>query len=83
MIPATDVFCVQTRILAKEDAAGSREIDALVRQGGTDYLSGNPLAVPTTDYGYLVFPMPTNPATSAQWVLNDVNADEYGVEIVT
>jgi len=83
LISGTTIFCVQTRILAKEDAAGSRELDALVRQGGTDYLSGSPVAVPTTDYAYLIYPMPTNPATSAAWTVNDVNADEFSMEITT
>lgn len=83
LIAGTVIDAVQGSLLALEDAAGSRTVDFVVRQGGTDTPSGTPLAVPTTDVGYLLFPMQDNPATSAQWVLNDVNSDQYGGTIVS
>lgn len=83
LITGTVIDAVQGNLLAKEDAAGSRTVDFVVRQGGTDFLSGNPLGVPTTDFGYLLFPMEDNPATSAQWTMSDVNADQDGGKIVS
>ena len=83
LITGTVIDAVQGSLLAKEDAAGSRTVDVVVRQGGTDFPSGNPLGVPTTDFGYLLFPMEDNPATSAQWTLSDVNADQFGGTIVS
>jgi len=77
---ANVVLGVVAQPVARKDDAGMRQIQAVVRQGGTDAYSAGVQNL-TANYiaGQLV--METNPVTGLPWTVSDVNADEFGVRI--
>ncbi len=73
------ILGVQVGIVARKDSAGSRQIKAKTRTGGSDYAgSGQALSTSYLWYGEI---WATNPNTAVAWSETEVNAAEFGVEI--
>lgn len=76
------ILAVATTIIAKKTDSGSRELESIVRVGGTDY--SHATAINCTD-GYVssqrVFT--TNPATGSAWSAAAVAALEAGVKVAS
>lgn len=80
-LPTTgQIFGVQVNILAKKDQPGNRLLAAVTRQGGSNYV-GDDLGVNQDEYTYIYDIFQTNPATSAQWTVTEVNDSEWGVKV--
>lgn len=75
------VYAIQANLYAKKDSAGTREIAAVVRDGGTDYVGATKTL--STSYIYYSEIMEENPGTSSPWSVSEINADEFGVKVVT
>jgi len=75
------VAFAQACIVARKDDGGTREIREVCRSNGTDY-NGSTQAVTSA---YLVYRQirEVDPATSAAWTSADLNAAEFGYELVT
>lgn len=75
------VYAVQFTTAARKDDAGLRQIRPIIRQGGVNYPVG---AVQTLSASYVVKTdlLPLDPV-SATWTAANVNANEYGVSLVT
>lgn len=78
IISSASIYGVQISILAALVSAGTRDIQAVIRQSGTTTPSGINVGVPVTDFAYLITMLQNNPQTSAAWTLTEVNADQYG-----
>lgn len=72
---------IQSLILHRKDDAGSRTIRRLVRVSGTDY-NGSNISVGDS-YQYAREIIETNPNTSADWTIADIDGAEFGVELVS
>jgi hypothetical protein len=72
---------VMTHILARKDDAGSRSIRRFARVSGTDYAGSTVLT--SSSYTYYSEVLESNPATSAPWTLTELNAAEFGIEMVS
>ena len=75
------VIGIQTNMYARKDDAGTREVAAVVRSGGTDY-DGATVAL-STSYAILWEVRETDPATTSAWDITGVNALEAGPKLVT
>ncbi len=75
------VIGVQTSMYARKDDAGTREIAAVIRSGGTDY-DGATRAL-TTSYVVYWEVSEEDPATTAPWDITGVNAIEAGPKLIT
>lgn len=75
------VYAVQTLLAARKDDTGLRQIQPVIRQGGTDYVVG---AAHTLSTSYVVYAdlLPQDPV-AAEWTAANVNGDEYGVKVIT
>jgi hypothetical protein len=75
------VYAVQPNLMARKDDSGLREIRPVIRQGGVDYSVGTVSALAVS---YLLYTslLPLDPV-AATWTAANVNANEYGVELVT
>jgi len=80
-IGSGDVWAVQTNFYAKKQDAGSREIAAVIRQGGANYV-GSAKALSLGSYVqysqlWLLDPL------GAAWSVTKVNTDQFGIKLVT
>jgi hypothetical protein len=75
------VYAVQPNLMARKDDSGLREIRPVIRQGGVDYSVGTVVA-PAVSYLLYTDILPLDPV-GATWTAANVNANEYGVELVT
>ena len=75
------VLAVQFVIDARKDDAGTRTIAPVVREGATNYVGSN-IDVPSS-YDFMTQIMETDPATGVAWTVAAVNADEFGVSMVS
>lgn len=75
------VYAIQPNLMARKDDAGLREIRPAIRQGGVDYSVGTVDAL-STSYALYTSLLPLDPVAAA-WTAANVNANEYGVELVT
>jgi hypothetical protein len=80
-IGSGQVWAVQTNFYAKKQDAGTREIAPVVRQGGANYV-GTQKALSLGSYVQYSQLWVTDP-TGAAWSVAKVNADEFGVKLVT
>jgi len=78
---AVSVKGAVAQFAARRDDAGSRTLRGIVRQGGTNY-NTPATANMTASYASAQLPMDVNPATGLAWTVSDVNADEFGVQVV-
>ncbi|HET7713846.1 MAG TPA: hypothetical protein VFK94_06425 [Patescibacteria group bacterium] len=74
------IRAVQFIMDARKDDAGTRQIAAVVRQSGADYV-GVTKSI-NASYAFYVDIMDSNPATSTTWTLAEVNADEFGIKVI-
>lgn len=74
------VFATQDVIYASKSDAGSASIKAAVRSGGTVYYDAT-VVLSTSPQCYMAV-RETDPATSAAWTAANVNALEFGAEVV-
>jgi hypothetical protein len=72
---------VQTLLLNRKDDAGSRQMAAVVRSGGSDY-DGASVSVFDT-YSYATEIRETDPGTAAAWTVTGVNSMEAGIKLVS
>jgi hypothetical protein len=78
---AGPVTGIQTNLWARKDDAGTRQIAPVVRLAGTDQV-GSSLTLATT-YVDLTEIYDVEPGSGTGWTITDVNAAEFGVEVVT
>lgn len=82
-IPAGSVvYAVAAELVARKDDAGTNEIDALIRSGGTTYAGGAPVALSTT-YQRFRQMWATDPATGVAWTIANANASQIGIRRTT
>jgi hypothetical protein len=74
------IFGVQVNSCARKTDAGSRAINNTARVAGANYYGPDLTLSDTTNYRLSVFG--TNPATSAAWSKDEINATEFGVRLV-
>jgi hypothetical protein len=77
----TDVLGVQTNVFARKESTSTRELNDVVRSGGTDY-NGSISHGLTTTYEYYTTPHDTDPNTGSQFTETNFNSAEFGYEIV-
>lgn len=75
------VRAVQTCITARKDDGGTREIREKCRSGSTNY-SGATQAISSSYLTYREL-REVDPATAAAWTLSNLDAAEFGYELVT
>lgn len=74
------VFAVQTNLFARKVDSGTRQVADLIRQSSTNYVGTTyTLASTYSFYTKLYDKDPTN----ATWTASNVNADEFGVKLIT
>lgn len=72
---------IQTGLFARKEDAGARTIAPVIRQTATDYVgTAVALGVAYAEYQQMY---ELNPATGVAFTLAEVNADQYGVKLVT
>jgi hypothetical protein len=76
-VPRAVVLSTRTR----RGATGPQNMQGVVRQSGTDFMTSN-IAGINTAYGTRQAVMNTNPATSAAWTIAEINAAEFGVKSI-
>lgn len=76
-VPRAVVLSTRTR----RGATGPQNMQGVVRQSGTDFMTSN-IAGINTAYGTRQAVMNTNPATSAAWTISEINAAEFGVKSI-
>lgn len=74
------VFGVATNIMAKKSTSDTQSLRSVIRRGSTDY-TGTTIAL-TTSYAMLSQIHEVDPSTALAWTIANVNAAEYGMEIV-
>jgi hypothetical protein len=74
------IFGVQVNSCARKTDAGARSINNTARVAGANYYGPDLTLSDTTNYRMSVFG--TNPATSAAWSKDEINATEFGVRLV-
>ena len=80
-VPAGTVHAVQ-HVLEARDVSASRTIRPVTRIGGTNY-NGTTTPTLTGTYAFYLDPKTLSPDTSAQWDDAEVNAAEFGYELVS
>jgi len=75
------VKAVQHVLYARKDDAGTRTIRPVIRHSTTDYTVGAGTNISIT-YAMIKDISETNPGTSTDWTISDVNNAEFGVELV-
>lgn len=77
-VPGATLYGIQHCLNLKKMDAGTCQVGAVVRHGGTHYVGAD--LFPSTAYGYLRSINATNPGTSAAWTEVGFNAAEFGVK---
>lgn len=77
------IFGVLVKPCARKDDSGYKELEAVARIAGTDYVSAT-FGVPSLS-SYRDFPLlyTLNPATGVAWTVADVNAAQFGPRVKT
>jgi hypothetical protein len=75
------VHAVAVNIVARKTDAGERTLAPLVRHDGST-ITGATMAGLSTDYLALQAIYDANPETTEDWTLEDLNASEFGVEVI-
>jgi len=88
LFPALDIFTgvingVAIVPCARKDDAGFKQLQALVRIAGVDYLSAASAVPSLTSYACFSLLFPVNPTTSGAWDVATVNAMQPGVLVET
>lgn len=80
LVSTGTVFGLNVNLYARKDDVATREICPVVRQGGVNY-DGTTVAMSTTYANYQQ--LYEQDPTAADWTAANVNADEFGVKVVT
>ncbi|MEO5965229.1 MAG: hypothetical protein ABIR11_07165 [Candidatus Limnocylindrales bacterium] len=80
-VPAGTVHALQHVLMARQDAGAARTVRPKTRISATNY-SGTSIAT-AASYVFITEPVSVSPATSAQWTAAEVNAAEFGYELVS
>lgn len=78
---AGNVVAVATNITVRKDDASAHSVRDVIRRSAADY-GGNTIAL-TNSYAMLTQIHETDPSTSAAWTIANINAAEFGVELVS
>jgi len=76
------IYGLQHNLVAKKTDAGPRTLKSVLRHGGAD-TDGSVSHVLTANYTGFQQIWELNPATATNWLLADINSDEYGMKVVT
>ncbi len=76
------VFAVQADLYARKDDAGLRQIAALIRDGGADYINAHTRTL-SVDYMYYTDIYDRDSPSGSQWSVAIVNAIEAGQQVIT
>lgn len=71
---------IQITATARKDDVGTRTIAPIIRQSATDYIGTNQNL--STTYTMYLQTYDVNPATAAAFTISEVNADEFGLQLV-
>ena len=75
---------VAVGVMAALDAAGTRTVRARYREsGGTEYGSASPFTVGSTSPAEQITIFGLNPLTASAWTPSEVNAAQFGIELVS
>jgi len=74
------VLGVKTNLYAKKDDAGFRQLAAVYRQGGSNFV-GTALTL-SASYAMQSEIRELNPATGVPWTLAEINANEFGAKLI-
>lgn len=74
------VFGAQLNLMVRKNDGGPRQIQPLIRQGGVDY--NGPTYTLAAGYVYNSWLLDQDPG-GTDWSYSTVNADEFGIELVT
>jgi hypothetical protein len=80
-VPAGTVHAIQHVIMARRDAGGARTVRPVTRIGTTNYNGTSMTAA--ASYVFLTDPVSVSPATSTAWTATEINAAEFGYELVS
>jgi hypothetical protein len=80
-IPPGTITAIQHTIMARQDSGAVRTFRPKIRIGGTNY-NGTTVNLPGSHL-FLTEPVMLNPADSAAWEASDINAAEFGYELVS
>ncbi len=75
------IYGAQVNLVDKLDAAGSLNVRAKAKHSSTTG-NGSTVSVTSTTYGGLKHIFELNPSTSAAWTASEINAAQFGVEVV-
>jgi hypothetical protein len=75
------VKCVQVSNQIRLVSAGSKDVAAAVRTGGTNHF-GTTKSITSTSYANTAHLFETNPGTGAAWTVSEVDALEAGLKVV-
>jgi hypothetical protein len=80
-VPASAIYAAAVNLRAEKDDAGARSIRAQVKSGAT--IADNGTDLPLSDGSYVGFQsvFETDPNTSAQWTVANLNAAEAGIKL--
>ena len=77
------VHAVGVQIQARVDASGSRTLRSKFHDGTSTFGNGAQFTVSSTSFAEFVTIMETNPVTASAWAVSEIDAGQYGVEVVT
>jgi len=77
----TPILAVQTKISAAMEAVGTRNIREVCRSGGSNF-NGGTQAISDLGYKTIFEVREVDPNTAAAWTLANLNAAQFGVEVV-
>lgn len=77
------IFGVRLYTSAKLSAAGTRTMRAKARVSSTDYNGSSTWTINSTLYKHFTEIFRVNPNTSAAWTVGEVNAAEFGFEVLS
>lgn len=75
------IKCLQVCAMMRKDDATLRQVQFVMRLGGTNYFS--PTITLSTTYIYYRWNQNVNPATSLPWVVSDYTGVQFGLKIIT
>jgi hypothetical protein len=80
-VPTGTINAIQHCIEARQDSGTARTLRSKTRIAGTNY-DGSTVSLPGT-HAILLQPASVSPATSAAWTASELNAAEFGYELVS
>jgi len=76
------VRAVVLGVRSRKGTTGPQNMQGAVRQSGTDFFTSNVSGL-SPAYSSHNFVLTTNPATSAEWTIAEIDADEFGLKSIT